>query len=107
MQRHAQPTTGIELTGARAEPWQDILTEGALDFLETLHRRFETRREALLNARAERQARFDAGEDPDFLPETAPVRAAEWTVEPLPDWLADRRVEITGPAGDRKMVINA
>lgn len=107
MQRHAQPTTGIELTGARAEPWQDILTEGALDFLEALHRRFETRREALLNARAERQARFDAGEDPDFLPETAPLREAEWSVEPLPDWLADRRVEITGPAGDRKMVINA
>jgi len=43
---------------------------------------------------------------PDFLPETAEVRKANWTVAPLPADLLDRRVEITGPV-DRKMVINA
>jgi malate synthase len=53
-----------------------------------------------------RQAKFDAGEPPDFLPETAEVRAREWRVAPLPKDLLDRRVEITGPT-DRKMVINA
>ena len=51
-------------------------------------------------------ARFDAGELPDFLAETAEVRAADWTVAPVPADLLDRRVEITGPV-DRKMIINA
>jgi malate synthase len=35
------------------------------------------------------------------------VREGDWRVEPVPPDLQDRRVEITGPAGDRKMVINA
>ena len=43
---------------------------------------------------------------PDFLPETAAVREANWKVAPIPDDLRDRRVEITGPV-DRKMIINA
>ena len=43
---------------------------------------------------------------PDFLPETADVRAADWRVAPAPADLNDRRVEITGPT-ERKMMINA
>ncbi len=42
----------------------------------------------------------------DFLHETAAIRAGDWTVAPIPEYLADRRVEITGPT-DRKMTINA
>ena len=42
----------------------------------------------------------------NFLSDTASVRAAEWTVAPIPRDLLDRRVEITGPV-DRKMIINA
>ena len=64
------------------------------------------RRKALLAARVERQARFDAGEVPDFPAETADIRAAEWRVAPAPADLQDRRVEITGPT-NAKMVINA
>jgi malate synthase len=71
-----------------------------------LHRRFDARRRELLAARQDRQARFDAGELPDFLPETADVRAGDWTVAPIPADLQNRRVEITGPV-DRKMIINA
>ena len=50
--------------------------------------------------------RLIAGELPDFLPETADVRAADWRISPVPEYLQDRRVEITGPV-DRKMIINA
>jgi malate synthase len=107
MHRHALASTGLEVVGAIAEPYHEILTEEALDFLEALHRRFEARRQGLLLLRQERQARLDAGELPDFLPETAAVRSNGWQIAPLPAELADRRVEITGPAGDRKMVINA
>jgi malate synthase len=71
-----------------------------------LQREFNPRRKELLAARVARQHRLDAGERPDFLPETADVRAADWTIAPLPDDLLDRRVEITGPV-DRKMIINA
>jgi malate synthase len=61
----------------------------------------------LLHARIERQKRIDAGEMPDFLAETAHIRADHsWKVAPVPADLQDRRTEITGPV-DRKMVINA
>jgi malate synthase len=48
-----------------------------------------------------------AGELPDFLPDTGAIREGDWRVAPVPADLQDRRVEITGPAGDRKMVVNA
>ncbi len=35
------------------------------------------------------------------------MREGDWQVAPVPADLQDRRVEITGPTGDRKMVINA
>ena len=84
----------------------EILTPEALDFVAGLHRRFDARRRELLAAREARQKRFDAGEPPDFLPETAAIRAGDWKVAPIPADLQDRRVEITGPV-DRKMIINA
>jgi malate synthase len=84
----------------------EVLTPEALDFLAGLHRRFDARRRQLLAARTARQALFDAGERPDFLPETAAIRAGDWRVAPIPADLQDRRVEITGPV-DRKMIINA
>lgn len=83
-----------------------VLTPEALAFVGDLVRAFAPRRDALLAARRAAQARFDAGEAPDFLPETADVREGAWTVAPAPADLTDRRVEITGPV-DRKMVINA
>ncbi|WP_345463740.1 malate synthase A [Deinococcus carri] len=84
----------------------EILTPEALAFVADLHRRFDARRRDLLAAREERQARLDAGELPDFLPDTADIRAGDWKIAPLPADLQDRRVEITGPV-DRKMIINA
>ncbi len=83
-----------------------ILSADALDFLAELHERFDARRHSLLAARAERQARFDAGELPDFPAETRPIRDSEWTVGAIPRDLQDRRVEITGPT-NAKMIINA
>ena len=90
------------VTGRAAE----ILTPEALDFLAGLHRAFDARRRELLAKRVDRQAKFDAGETPGFLAETAEIRAGDWKVAPIPPDLQDRRVEITGPV-DRKMIINA
>ncbi len=44
---------------------------------------------------------------PSFLSGTESVRKAEWKVAKAPRDLEDRRVEITGPSADVKMVINA
>ena len=55
------------------------------------------RRRELLEARADRRERLDAGELPDFLPETREVRESDWPIAPVPSGLRDRRVEITGP----------
>ncbi|MFI5299630.1 MAG: malate synthase A [Polyangiales bacterium] len=103
--KHALTVTG-SLLGPAREGYASILTDDALAFVESLVRAHAPRIEQLLAARADRQKRFDAGELPDFLPETAELRARDWTVAPLPTDLLDRRVEITGPV-DRKMIINA
>jgi malate synthase len=98
--------SGIEVHGPLEEAHAAILTPEALDFLAGLVRDFSRPRRELLERRRERQRRFDAGERPDFLPQTRGVRDSAWTVAPLPKDLLDRRVEITGPV-DRKMIINA
>ena len=84
----------------------DVLTPAAVSFLTDLQRAFGERRRELLARRAERLRRLEAGELPDFLPETAAVREGEWRIASFPEEIADRRVEITGPV-ERKMVINA
>jgi malate synthase len=97
---------GVEVRGPVEGRFGEILTPEALRFVADLQRAFAAERAELLRAREERQRRFDAGELPDFLPETKAVREGDWTIAPIPDDLRDRRVEITGPV-DRKMVINA
>ena len=65
--------TGISLPGA-----DRILTPDALAFVASLTRRFAAERDTLLARRAERQQAFRAGQLPDFLDETASVRAGDW-----------------------------
>ncbi|MGA9173971.1 MAG: malate synthase A, partial [Thermoactinomyces sp.] len=98
---------GIEVTAPVDLEFGEILTNEALEFVAGLARKFSASREALLQKRAERQQAIDSGKLPDFLPETASIRQGDWKIAPVPEDLQDRRVEITGPAGNRKMVINA
>ena len=97
---------GVAVHGPARDKYPAVLSDEALALVAELQRELGPTREAQLAARAERQAEFDAGELPDFLGETASVREGDWRVAPVPDELADRRVEITGPT-DRKMLINA
>jgi len=96
----------LEVLGPKVERAEEVLTPLALQLLASLHRRFNARRLELLDARARRQALLDDGALPEFLADTAAVRAGDWRISPVPADLVDRRVEITGPV-DRKMVINA
>ncbi|ENQ1032457.1 malate synthase A [Vibrio parahaemolyticus] len=103
----SQQTQGmLEETGALAPEHQAIFPVEAQTFLSLLCEKFAGRVEELLEAREEKQARIDAGELPDFLPDTQDIREGSWKILGIPQDLQDRRVEITGPT-DRKMVINA
>jgi len=91
---------------AQASAREQILTRGALEFVELLQRELGATRRELLERRRERQRAFYAGGRPDFLADTRDVRVGDWRVAEAPPDLRDRRCEITGPV-DRKMMINA
>src|SRR3954469_15605575 len=99
--------SGLEITGARQDRDDEVLTPRALELIALLHRELNPRRLELLAARQDRVRALAAGDTLRFLPETAHIRDDDsWQVaEPAPG-LVDRRVEMTGPT-DRKMTINA
>jgi malate synthase len=86
--------------------WRQVLTPGAIAFVNGLVERFSDERIAVLARRAALQRQFDAGALPDFPTDTRELRDGDWRVGAIPADLLDRRVEITGPP-ERKMVINA
>jgi malate synthase len=97
---------GMQINAPIKPAYETILTADALALVAKLHRAYEGIRQELLQARIDRQAAIDAGEMPDFLPETRRIREGDWSVSPLPKSLERRRSEITGPV-EAKMVINA
>jgi len=98
---------GIDVLEGGPDGAAQVLTSEAIAFVARLHREFNPVRERLLARRVERQAALDAGGRSAQHRHTAGVREAEWYVAPPPPPLAERRVEITGPAADVKMMINA
>ena len=99
--------TGVEVTGAQRERFDEVLTPDALAFLSDLHQRFAGRRCDLLQARRERHQRIASGADPWFLAETEHIRRDDsWRVAAPAPGLTRRHVEITGPV-EPKMAINA
>jgi malate synthase len=97
----------IQLQGPDERDFDTILTPDALEFVAALQREFGPRRQQLLATRVERRRRLAAGDETlGFLADTASVRQDDWQVAPVPEPLAQRWVEITGPT-DRKLVINA
>ncbi|MDF9276961.1 malate synthase A [Arthrobacter sp. EH-1B-1] len=98
----------IEVTDTTPAPGAEaILTTEALQFIEKLHQQFRDTRNERLAARGKRREDVAQSGRLDFLPETAEIRAGDWTVAEAPAQLQDRRVEMTGPASPAKMAINA
>ncbi len=97
---------GIQILRADRPGFDEILSVESLNFVASLTAEFSPRIEELLARRIERRRAIDAGEMPDFRPETSEIRESDWVVTAVPADLRDRRVEITGPT-DRKMIINA
>lgn len=97
---------GVEITGPLGDRYDTVLSRNALQFVADLSRKFEKTRQDLMAARDARQAKWDTGELPDFLPETQDIRDGDWKIAGVPADLQKRWVELTGPT-ERKMVINA
>ncbi|CAJ0581900.1 unnamed protein product, partial [Mesorhabditis spiculigera] len=98
----------VTLTAPPSPGDEKILAPDALRFIRDLHKKFNKRRQALLEKRKTVQTSLDSGEwFPDFDPKTKDIReSTDWRGSDIPHDLMDRRIEITGPT-DRKMVINA
>jgi malate synthase len=73
----------VQITRPPSRAQSEILTEEAVRFLAKLARNFEDSRRELLRKRRVRQQEIDAGKMPDFLSETAPIRAANWADKAL------------------------
>ena len=97
---------GIEIAAPGTPESAQILTADAVAFAARLQRAFGPRRIELLARRVARQVKFDAGELPDFLPETVSVRAGELKCVFFLMIRQPPRSTRAGPV-DRKMIINA
>ncbi|PEN13995.1 malate synthase A [Longibacter salinarum] len=99
---------GVEIN---AKAWTDeakqLFPEELLSIIASLHRALNSERMNLLKARKAQQKRYDEGALPGYLPaDEHPDAHGDWQVAPLPDDILQRRVEITGPVNNAKMVIN-
>uniref|UniRef100_A0A6N2K6C2 Malate synthase n=1 Tax=Salix viminalis TaxID=40686 RepID=A0A6N2K6C2_SALVM len=97
---------GVEIRGRYDGEFAAILDRDALQFVAGLQREFRSRIKYAMECREEAKRSFSEGASPEFDPATRYIREGEWTCAPVPPAVADRTVEITGPA-ERKMIINA
>lgn len=103
----ASPAEGVSHSGVSwTSEGGNILSSEACNFVAGLHKQFEAERRKLLAERSQRQAAWDAGETPGYTDRNSPAATGAWKVEPIPQDLQTRRVEITGPSNSPKMVIN-
>jgi len=79
------------------------LPAGFLEFLAPLHKELTSRQETLVQRRATALAAAQAGKLPDYLPASEATTSA-WRVE-LPQWCADQRNQMTGPADEADLVV--
>lgn len=82
---------------------QKDLPAGFMEFLLPLHRELTPRQQTLRNKRAEVLASSHQGKKPNYLP-ASEATTSGWTI-PLPDWCADQRNQMTGPADDADLVV--
>ena len=84
------------------DPARD-LPAGFMEFLAPLHAALTLRQRSLIARRDYALVEAHAGKAPDFLPPSVATTNA-WRVE-LPEWCADQRNQMTGPADDAALVV--
>jgi malate synthase len=84
------------------DPARD-LPAGFLEFLAPLHAALTLRQRALIHRREYALAEAHTGKLANFLPPSV-ATTNTWRIE-LPDWCADQRNQMTGPADDAELVV--
>src|ERR1044071_5751123 len=84
-------------------PPETELPEGFLAFLLPLHHELTPRQQSLIQKRATVLEGAHQGQKPNYLPPSE-ATTTDWTI-PLPEWCADQRNQMTGPADDAELVV--
>ena len=79
------------------------LVPGLYDFLHTLHQEFTPRQQELVAKRKKVLAASLEGRRPDHL-RPSEATQGDWKIE-LPEWCADQRNQMTGPADEAELVV--
>ena len=82
---------------------QKDLPAGFFDFLLPLHRQFTPWQQKLVAKRAEVLQSSHRGHPPNYLP-ASEATTSDWRIE-VPDWCADQRNQMTGPADDAELTV--
>ena len=97
----------IKINGKILSRYDEILSNEAIQFIQSIHDQFDAKRLELLKEREKIQIAIDNGAKLDFLSETKKIRDSEWKIKNIPQDLLKRQVEITGPPVPKKMLISA
>src|ERR1700691_1211397 len=87
---------------ANLDPQKD-LPKGFMDFLLPLHKQFTPRQQEIIAKRAKGLEASHQSKPPDYLPSSV-VTKSECKIE-LPEWCADQRNQMTGPADDGELTV--
>jgi malate synthase len=104
MPTHTEDTTSQYMNYAPADlnPQRD-LPKGFFDFLLPLHRHFTPQQQKIAAKRKEVLQKSHGGHPPDYLPASEATKS-DWHIE-VPDWCADQRNQMTGPADDAELTV--
>ncbi|MGA8617020.1 MAG: hypothetical protein WB660_00655 [Candidatus Sulfotelmatobacter sp.] len=104
MASHTENATSqyMNYAPANLNPQKD-LPKGFLDFLLPLHRQFTPWQQKLIAKRAEVLQASHRGQPPDYLP-SSEATTSDWRIE-VPEWCADQRNQMTGPADDAELTV--
>src|SRR5271165_3452400 len=82
---------------------QKDLPHGFFDFLLPLHKQFTPWQQKLAAKRADVLQSSHRGHPPNYLPPSE-ATTSNWRIE-VPDWCADQRNQMTGPADDAELTV--
>jgi malate synthase len=104
MALHTESTAAQYMNYAPADldPHRD-LPKGFFEFLLPLHKQFTPWQQKLVAKRAEALQLSHRGQAPNYLPGSE-ATTSDWRIE-VPDWCADQRNQMTGPADDAELMV--
>ena len=80
MKQNASQNSSVQLTMDLEEGDEKVISAETVQFLAYLHRRFEKKRQQILEARKTRQLLLNAGQRPRFLTTTNDIKKTNWKI---------------------------